>query len=181
MIMESGYIERLKAGEESAYKDLFSNYYAQLTAFAYKFIQDKEISKDIVQHLFVKIYNNRSALTIESSIKHYLFRAIHNECLNMLKKETVREMHHRSYSEQLDTSYNYDQGVEQTDKEHKLYQAIEKLPEKCTQVFVMSRIEGIKNPEIAIKLEISVRTVETHISNALKSLRESLLSFLILF
>jgi RNA polymerase sigma-70 factor (ECF subfamily) len=170
--MKADLINNLRNGKEKAYQYLFDHYYVSLTAFAFKFLQNREISKDIVQNIFIRIFQNRDHLTIASDIKNYLFKAVHNECLNELKKENTRETHYFQYASES-SSHSYESELGQTEKEYKIYQAIEKLSPKCRQIFLMSRIEGKKNPEIAAELGLSVRTIETQISQALKSLRKT--------
>src|SRR5688572_22107227 len=86
---------------ESLYSSLFTRYYRVLTAFAWKFLGDREMSKDIVQEIFVKLYSKKISLDTIGNIKSYLFRSVANECINQLKKETVRHKHHEHYAREL--------------------------------------------------------------------------------
>lgn len=173
--MTPGLIERLKSGDESAYRYLFDQYYAPLTSFAFRFTRSYEISKDVVQNLFIRLYQNRHSLSIQSDIKSYLYKAVYNSSLNELKRENLRDEHHQHYiAEHVVTQY--DQAREETEKEHKIFKAIEQLSPKCRQIFLMSRIDGMKNHEIAAELGLSIRTIETQISQALKSIRKTVRS-----
>jgi RNA polymerase sigma-70 factor (family 1) len=172
--MTSGLIERLKNGDESAYSYLFDQYYAPLTSFAFRFTRSYEISKDVVQNLFIRLYQNRDTLTIQTDIKSYLYKAVYNGSLNELKKETLREEHHLYYVSERETTH-CDQAREETEKEHKIYQAIQQLSPRCRKIFLMSRIDGKKNHEIAAELGLSIRTIETQVSLALKSIRKTVL------
>jgi RNA polymerase sigma-70 factor (family 1) len=169
-----GLLEKLIDGDESAFKYLFDSHYRALTNFAYRFFRDADLAKDVVQNVFVKIYQNRPSLRTVDDIKNYLYKAVYNECLNELKKQDVRDRYHDQYASLQETTF-FEQTLEQTEKENLIYQAIENLPPQCKRIFLMSRIEGKKNPEIADALKISVRTVETQISLALKNLRKTIL------
>ena len=173
--MASGLIERLKSGEESAYRDLFDQYYAPLTSFAFRFTRSYEVSKDVVQNLFIKLYQNRYDLAIHSDIKSYLYKAVYHGSLNEVRKETLRDEHHQHYTTEY-LAAQYEQAREETEKEHKVFRAIGQLSPKCRQIFLMSRIDGKKNHEIATELGLSVRTIETQISQALKSIRKTVLT-----
>jgi RNA polymerase sigma-70 factor (ECF subfamily) len=169
--MTPSLIEKLKSGDESAYRLLFDQYYVPLTSFAFRFTKSSEIAKDVVQNLFIKLYQNRDGLTIQSDLKNYLYKAVYHGSLNELKKENLREEHHLHYVNEHVTPYDHER--EETEKEHKIYRAIQQLSPKCRQIFLMSRIEGRKNHEIAAELGLSIRTVETQISQALKSIRKT--------
>jgi RNA polymerase sigma-70 factor, ECF subfamily len=174
--MENATLEALMTGDESAFKALFTDYYAPLSHFACRLLRDTETSKDVVQNVFVRMYLNRRNIRIESDLKAYLYRAVYNESLNELKKQKAMVAKQQIYANEIETIDDFDQAVEQTENERKIYLAINKLPPRCKQIFTMSRLDGKRNHEIASALGLSLRTVETQISIALKSLREMLLS-----
>lgn len=172
-------IDRLKQGEEAAYEFLFKEYYQILTVFANKYVKDFETAKEIVQDLFVHLYEKRDKLNIKSSLKSYLFRSTHNRSLNYINAEKIRN----KYVEHVKfTSNNTDNSIEnevnKTELEHELYKAIGDLPPKCQTIFKLNRFEGFSNKEIAEKLSLSKRTIETQISKALKILRIKMKPFL---
>lgn len=160
-------------GDEATYKELFLKYYPPLTAFAFRFVKDEEAAKDIVQSVFIKIFERRDTLIIEESAKSYLYRAVSNACINYKRKEAVRLGHYELYVKELDEKF-FEDAVEQSEEEHKLFLAIKNLPAQCQKIFMMSRLENRKNQEIAHELSLSIRTVETQISNALRTLRKAL-------
>lgn len=166
--------------DEASFEMLFNKYYAILSGFAYRFIKDDDTSKDIVQNVFIKFYAVHASLEITSTIEAYLYKAVYNECLNELRKNNVRKHHIQEYGEFVDTVY-FDHAVEQNEREKSIYLAIEKLPPKCKEIFMLSRVHGRRNQEIAEELGISTRTVETQISIALKRLRKVLLVWLLVF
>jgi len=172
-------INRLKRGEEAAYELLFEEYYQILTVFANKYVHDIETSKEIVQDLFVHLYEKRNQLDINSSLKSYLFRSTHNRSINYINAQKIRN----KYAEHVQLQSNKHENsleneVNKTELEHALYKAIDGLPPKCQIIFKMNRFEGLSNSEIAEKLSLSKRTIETQISKALKILRVKMKPFL---
>jgi RNA polymerase sigma-70 factor (ECF subfamily) len=171
--------ERFMAGDMSAYEALFHRYYPPLTGYAFKIVRDTDTARDLVQDLFVRIYQNRESIEIKFSFKAYCYQGVRNSCLKHLERHKNHERHHEQIAAVSDQSVDRDMLVESED-EYRIYQAIETLPEQCRKIFWMNRMDGKKNGEIAVELGISKRTVETQISKALKILREKLLGWMIL-
>ena len=167
-------IKSLRAGNEKAYGKLFHEYYRPLTVFANKYLGDLDASKELVQDLFVSIYENRTSLIITTSLKAYLYQAVRNRCLNHLKKDEVRRGYQTQAARKQDSGETLEEEILANELEHQIFNIISQLSPKCREVFILSRVKGFKNQEIANSLEISRRTVETHISHALKTLREKL-------
>ena len=165
-------INRLRKGEEAAFEVLFNEYYKVLTVFANKYLRDLEASKELVQDLFVHLYERRENLDINSSLKSYLFRSTHNRCINYINAQKIRLKYaeHVSYTSEVKEN-SLENEVTTIELENVLYKAISDLPPKCRSIFKMNRFEGLSNTEIAEKLKLSKRTVETQISKALKILR----------
>ena len=169
--------ERIRVGDIPAFEDLFDAHYLGLCIYAKKIVQDVDEARDIVQDVFVALYDNRHTLEIKSSVKSYLYRAVRNACLNHLKQASTRNSHHEYLKYRLPAGDEQDQMIK-IELEQKILEAIQSLPGKCREIFEMNRFEGKKNKEIAEILGLSVRTVETQISNALKILREHMADFL---
>ena len=167
-------IKGLRSGRESAYEQLFKEFYQPLTVFANGYVEDLESGKEIVQDLFVHLYEKRKNLVITTSIKSYLYQSVRNRCLNHLKHRQVQKMHHDRMKTELNFSDNLEDKIRETELEHMVSKVVEQLPPQCRRIFNMSRVSGLSNGEIAEQLKISKRTVETQISNALKVLREKL-------
>lgn len=168
-------IRQLKKGEESAYEMLFKEYYQMLVIFANKYLYDIEASKELVQDLFVYIYEKREKIEINSSLKSYLFRSVHNRSLNLINSERIRNKYAEHISRTIDLDENtIEKQMNHSELEHAIYRAIGDLPPKCRDIFKLNRFEGMSNSEIAEKLKLSKRTVETQISKALKILRVKL-------
>jgi RNA polymerase sigma-70 factor (family 1) len=165
-------ISRLQRGDEAAYEMLFKEYYRMLTVFANRYLNDFETAREIVQDLFVHLYEKRESLDINSSLKSYLFRSTHNRCINYINAQKIRAKYAEHVNMTTDTKENtLEQEVHRTELENALYLAISELPPRCRSIFRMNRFDGLSNSEIADKLNLSRRTVETQISKALKILR----------
>jgi RNA polymerase sigma-70 factor (family 1) len=167
-------IKGLRSGQESAYESLFKEFYKPLTVFALGYVEDLEAGKEIVQELFVHLYEKRKTLVITTSIKSYLYQSVRNRCLNHIKHKQVRKMHHDRIKPEMEESENLEDKIRETELQHRVSNIVDQLPPQCKKIFNMSRVSGLSNAEIAEQLEISKRTVETQISNALKVLREKL-------
>lgn len=173
-------IRQLKKGEEPAYEMLFKEYYQILVIFANKYLYDIEASKELVQDLFVTIYEKREKIVINSSLKSYLFRSVHNRSLNYLNAQKIKNKYAEHVSNQGNLNENsIENQINKTELEHAIYRAIGELPPKCRDIFKLNRFEGLTNSEIAEKLKLSKRTVETQISKALKILRVKLEPYII--
>jgi RNA polymerase sigma-70 factor (ECF subfamily) len=167
-------IKGLRAGKERSYSLLFHTYYRSLTVFAVKYVGDLENAKEIVQDLFAHIYENRKTLMITTSLKSYLFRAVRNRCLNYLKSKNQERDRIQNMPFEEQSEDDIEALIQATELEERIYQIVEALPPRCREIFSLSRVKGLKNQEIASRLSISIRTVETQISNALQKLREEL-------
>lgn len=146
--------------------------------YARKFV-DRHTAEDIVHDIFVKIWNYDSFMIIDQSMGNYLFRSVQNACWDYLKRQTVRDDYISktiAWLKEEELTYKNNPVDQIIDKEQieTVYKAIDQLPEKCREIFLLSYMEEKKNAEIADMLNISVRTVETQIYKALKSLRNTL-------
>ena len=173
-------IEGLRQGDATSFSLLFKTYYKDLVLFAGTFLSEQTICEDIVQSVFLKLWNDRSNLIIETSLKSYLLRSVRNGCLDEIRHRAVI-YEHESYTsgigllEDQDTE-NY---ILYSDLKKHLLQAMEKLPDNYRTAFEMNRFGGLKYKEIAARLSVSERTVEVRISKALELLREYLKDFLL--
>lgn len=171
-IHEKDLIVRLKNGDQTAFELLFHFYYPGLVMYSTQFTADRMEAEEIVQNFFVRFWQKHQQIIPSDSLKNYLFLSVKNGSLNYLKHKRVEEKYIRSMSELSNQHliFEPDMYVE-TELQEKIKNAIDLLPEKCREIFIMSRIRGLKNEEIATELNISKRTVETQISKALKVMR----------
>ena len=177
--MEEAEIVKLLAfGDEKAYEQLFKLYYRQLTLFASKYVNDIDLSRDIVQEVFVQLFDKRESIQIHTSLKSFLFQMVRNRCINHIKLTKIHSTHHDKILALTDLApipFNELEAVELADR---IALLVSQMPAQTKKVFEMSRFDGVPNQDIALELQISKRTVETHISNALKKLREGLVDVL---
>ena len=150
---------------------LFKSHYKNLCSYAYLFVKDADSAEDMVQEVFYKLWKNKEKLKIDSSIKSYLFRSVRNACMNFLEHMKVRDGY-REFSEANNQRGNstYDHAIV-NELERKIKETIDKLPPE-------RRNEGLKYREIAEELDISVKTVENQMYQALSFLRENLKEYL---
>lgn len=152
----------ISEGNKSAFKVLFNKYYKQLVGFSVYRTSDVDVSKDLVQDLFIRVWNLRDTLNPHKSIRTYLYKAVLNQIKN----------HYKKYSKKvLLNDYVLPQIKSDQDSEIDFATAINELPEKIKIVIMLSRIEGFKYSEIAEICNISVKAVEKRVSKALKFLR----------
>lgn len=184
-IKESDLIIRLKEGDQTAFELFFQFYYAGLVMYSTQFTSDRIEAEEVVQKFFVRLWQKRQQIIPSDSFKNYLFSSVKNGSLNFLKHKKIEEKYIRQLTKLSDTHLVYDPDLYiASELQEKIKKTIELLPEKCREIFILSRMRGKKNEEIAIELKISKRTVETQISKALKVLRVELRDYanlLILF
>lgn len=164
---------------EGDFEQIFKAHFTALHAYAYTILKDSEEAEEVVQNLFVKLWEKREALSVQSSVKAYLYRAVYNESINHLRHKKVQG----AYKEQ--TAYIMKNETEKSDTniltselEERIRLALNSLPEQCRTIFQMSRFEELKYKEIADQLGISIKTVENQIGKALQRMRVHLTDYL---
>ncbi len=162
---------------KSQFEKIFRDHYSNLCAYANHFLKDTDASEEVVQEVMYKLWMQRSAIVITGSLQSYLFRAVRNGSLNVLKHLDVRE-EYRRYREQESTGTGTADGLIITELQEKIRKAIDLLPIERRKVFIMSRYDGLTYQEIAERLNISIKTVENQMGKALKFLREELAEYL---
>ena len=158
---------------------LFKEYFAPLTYYANKFLPDIETAREIVHDVFINVWDKRESIDHSKSIKSYLYTSVHNRCLNFIRDN--KKFDRGEYLlENRDFNYNWQESDSLIEAEikAKINEVLGMLPEKCREVFVLNRFEGKKYQEIADELDISIKTVETQMSKALKIFRENMDEFL---
>ncbi|MDB5014676.1 MAG: polymerase, sigma-24 subunit, subfamily [Daejeonella sp.] len=168
-------LDFLKKDQADAFEEIFNRHWTKLYSTAYKRIRNKEIAEEIVQDLFTYIWFKRNVLEIEGSISAYFSTAIRHRIINHIHKETVRANHKESLmlvSNNLDTST--EDKIFMNDLSRNIQKEINHLPEKCRSVFELSRQQHKTNREIAEFLGISEKTVENHLTKAIRRLRVGL-------
>ncbi|MEQ9007822.1 MAG: RNA polymerase sigma-70 factor, partial [Ekhidna sp.] len=168
-------VSRLINKDKRAFELVFNQYYGIMVLYASRFMDTREEAEEIVQDVFVKFWEKCDTLSADSSIKSYLYRSVHNSCLNTIKHEKVKDGYRQYVVQMMESTYQNDFDIKDPDETRKrIYAEIDKLPPRCSEIFKLSRFEGLKYQEIADHLGISVKTVEVQMGKALKVLRESL-------
>jgi RNA polymerase sigma-70 factor (ECF subfamily) len=166
--------QKLRSGDEMAFEVLFRRYYSSLCFFARQFLNDVELAEETVQEMFVKIWEKRDQLHIESSVKHYFFRSVRNQCLNHIQHQKIRQQYAQNVMENSQEDINPEKYFMEVGLRKKIEDCIDALPAKRQEIFRLSREQGLKYKEIAETLNISVKTVEAQMGLALKFLRDEL-------
>lgn len=172
-------IEALGRRDKVAFDYIFNYYYSSLCAFSMQYVNDRETVEDLVQELFVTLWIEAPKLQIQSSLKAYFFASVKNRCFDYRKHKKVTEKYQTYFLFSSESSNNSaDNYFSESELRQTIQKSLEKLSPRCREIFELSRIEGLSNKDISGKLEISKRTVELQISNALKILRKELADFL---
>ena len=167
------FVEKLKNGDNNAYTLLMNDYYKNLCGYANLFTKDPSKSEDIVQNVFVKIWIYRKKIDPNIPIKKYLYKSVYNEFIDQYRKNKSVISLEEKYLKVIDTIIDYN-SLDIEKLMMNVNREIDKLPEKCKQVFILNKKEGLTHNEIAEYLQISTKTVESHITRAFKILNQKL-------
>jgi len=165
---------------ERVVEQLFADWFGKLYAYAFSMLREEAMAEEVVQNVFCRVWEKRDQLQVHTSLKAYLFRSVHHECMDGLRHRKTAKAH-RSWlqrSAERVTAGDAAGKVELEDLEKRLREALDGLPEQCRIVFGLSRFGELKYREIADQLGLSVKTVEAQMAKALKRLREKLVDFL---
>ena len=162
-----------------AFEQLFKAHFKALHAYANAMLQDEDASEEIVQNMFMRLWEKREVLSIQTSVKAYLYKSVHNDTLNLIKHNKVKLKYenHAAYVMKNESNKASDT-FELRELEERLREAMNDLPQQCRTIFQMSRFEELKYKEIAEQLNLSVKTVENQMGKALKIMRLKLADFL---
>ena len=170
--------------DKYSFKVIFNNFYQPLCHLSQHYLEDEDEAKGVVQEAFVKLWEVRNELNPGSNLRNFLFTLVKNNCLNILNRRRILLKHHEKIR-WMEMHYQYeslsrlgDNYMEFNELKEKIDLAIQNLPEHCRAVFEMSRFEDLKNREIAEKLGVTQKTVEAHLTKALKILRNDLKEYL---
>jgi RNA polymerase sigma-70 factor, ECF subfamily len=177
---------RIRRGDERAFKTVFHTLYSPLVYFANEYVGDKETGRNLVQNAFMKLWEKRADLKETENLKSYLYTITRNECISHLRHQKVIRQHiEKNTLHPEDLALNLEalneldfNQIDLDNIQQIIQQTIDKLPERCREVFVLSRYAQLKNHEIATRLQITEKAVESNITRALKILRENLKDYL---
>jgi len=180
MIANSTGIFTAGQGVEDLFEQVFKSHFKSLHSYACTIMRDPMPAEEIVQNIFLKLWEKKEEITIKENISVYLYRAVHNESLNYLRHRKVRSAY-QSYAMRQHKQTEQEKPAEKVvmkELEKKLEVALQELPEQCRTIFQLSRFEDLKYREIADRLGLSVKTIENQMGKALKLLRLKLVDFL---
>ncbi|MBK6964470.1 MAG: RNA polymerase sigma-70 factor [Bacteroidales bacterium] len=172
-------IENLKNNDKAAFTLIFTRFYKNLVHFSYTYTRNPDISEEIVQDVFLKLWENRSTLHIQTSLKSYLLKTVQNKSIDWMRHLNIREnyasfiLNHPALAQNNTEDY-----VLHADLESAFKRALNKLPALYAEAYKMNRIEALNYAEIAGRLGVSVRTVEVRIGKALILLHDELKDYL---
>jgi len=176
---------KMSRGDEGAFEYFFKKYYGRLYNYCYDLLKDSLAAEEIVEELFLRIWEKRDQIVVQTSPAAYFYRTAYNNSLNYLKHKKVEDKFllyqtHQAFEEieKANNSFPLSTLIEK-EYETKLQNSLEKLPDQCRQIFLMSRFEGKKNKEIAEILQVSVNTVKTQLLRALTRIQKDLKHLLI--
>ncbi len=166
----------IRIDDEAAFERTFREHYAPLCRYALGIVGDADNAEEVVQDVFMRVWEKRETLTITVSVKAYLYRAVHNSCLNLVQRNKA---HVRLDEAPLRVVHAAEEpGTNTGELERAVADALATLPKECRRVFELSRFEELKYREIADLLGISIKTVENQVGKALRLMRERLAPFL---
>lgn len=170
-------IEKLKAGDIKAFESIFNSYYKALVNYASTILGDIDEAEDRVQQVYVMLWEKRLSIEIHTSLRSFLYKSVHNACLNKIKQQKVRTEYSKIVQLNNNVNFHHDK-LSEKELQKKVDDAIDLLPEQCGKIFKMSRFEQLKYQEIADQLGLSIKTIENQMGKALKILREQLKEYL---
>ena len=177
LITDEQLVERIKKGDDKSFEVLFKRYYTDLCNYVFGLVGDEEAAKDLVNECLVKIWDIRQYIRIEKTFRVYIFSFVHKRSLNYLRHRNIQLKHVQEEQERNTFETNFDsadnplQLLELTELKERISIAINSLPDKCGEIFKLSRFENMSYNEIAEQLNISITTVRTQMSRALEKLR----------
>jgi RNA polymerase sigma-70 factor (family 1) len=178
-IPDSDILLAIRQGNERVFETVFKKHYQTLCNYACGILKDMDDAEEVVQSIFLKFWEQRAEIEINVSLKSYLYRAVHNTCLNRLKHLKIQETYRQYVGDYLENTHDSATDIlDKVELESRIADALEKLPEQCRLIFKMSRFEELKYQEIADRLGLSIKTVENQIGKALKIMRTELADYL---
>ncbi|PKB17608.1 RNA polymerase sigma factor [Flavobacterium sp. 5] len=167
-------IESLKNGDEKAYTYLIDTYHHKLCVYANSLVKNIYSAEDIVQNVFIKVWEQRTRLKSDHAIKSFLYKLVYNEFIDLYRKNQSLFSLEKSYYDALNSIVQEDDSESFQRLLNVVNNEIQNLPTKCKEVFILSKKEGLTNIEIAEHLDVSIKTVEAQITKAFSILRLSL-------
>ncbi|CAM3357320.1 RNA polymerase sigma factor [Zobellia roscoffensis] len=165
-ISDKELFDKVKSGDQESFRQVYNRYFNDLYRHTFILLKDRQLAEDLIQELFIKLWERKATIEIHN-LKGYLTTALRHKVINAYRNNKYVELDETIIAT-LPSPHTVDKKLRENDLEFEFKKVLQKLPKKCRNVFYLSRIKMYKNREIAEELDISIRTVETHISNALR-------------
>lgn len=180
---EEQFTSALQRGDEQVFEHTYTTYFKPLLCYAYTMVKEEASAEEVVQNVFLKLWEKKASIDIHTSLNAYLYKAVYFESLNYLKHENVKATFqtHTVHDMKHTTAPSASESLHHRNLEERLRKALSELPEQCRTVFQLSRFEELKYREIAERLGIAEKTVEHHMGKALKLLRLKLADYITIF
>ena len=179
--MELDNLDNLITLDEITFEKLFKSNFKGLCLFALRFVKDYDVAKEITQDAFISLWEKRDTIDLSRQVKSYLATAIRNKSFNYLRDNKKFNNEIQDFERIVEPDYKSNDLLENKELKAEITRAIDELPEKCREVFMLSRFENKKYQEIADKLQISIKTVEAQMSKALQHMRIRLAEYIAIF
>lgn len=166
--------------DERTFESFFKQHFKSLVFYAQRYVKDLDSAKEIAQNAFISLWEKRESIDLSKPVKTYLTVTVHNRCLNHIRDNKKFDTELLSNEYLIPASEYFEDNIENDETMNRIYSAIEELPEKCKEIFKLSRFDNMKYQQIAEALGISVKTVESQMSKALFHLRSRLADYLII-
>ena len=164
--------------DKTAFEQLFRSEFKNFCFLAIKYVKDYDVAKEMVQDSFISLWEKRATIDTDRQVLSYVASTVRNRCLNWLRDHKKFNSYLLDIEEiSYDLTYMQSDKLVESELRLEIEHAIDELPDKCREIFRLSRYENLKYHEIAIKLEISVKTVETQMSKALQHMRTRLIEY----
>jgi len=165
---------KIKKGDQKAFKIIFDQFYRYMTTVSWRIVADSNTAEDITQEAFVELWNRKELLPDDLMIKSYLRKIVINKSLNFIKKKKNKTWDNTPLENSyVDESHDFQQ-IDYLSMQETITKTVDNLPNKCRIIFSLSRFEELSHKEIAKKLNISTKTIESQITIALKRIRKAL-------
>lgn len=179
-LVEKVLISNLKAGDSQAFSNIFNAYYNDLVIFARKFTKDFDSAEEIVQDTFVRFWEERLSIQVNTSLKSYLLKMVQNKCIDLSRHKKIMHLHLKFVIANSPIStYDTDNYILHSELEEQIEAALNSLPAEISAAFRMSRYKGLKYNEIADIFGVSSRTIEVRMSKALQLLHSRLIEYFV--
>jgi len=170
----------LRSGDRRAYDALYNRFYKKLCSFSYKYVRDYNVAEEIVQTLIFRLWDKKETLQLNGHLQPYLFRSVYNNSLEFIRRrKNAPQFNQYDALSERDSLVEFDNIIEYVELGKKITIIKEQLPSQTREIFEMNRSKGLKYVQIAEKLDVSTKTVEYHMSKALKHFKDNLSEYLV--